>query len=245
MKIGKIFSKKKTKSSQSSAKSKLSISDDKRKVIEANEKVIEALKPALELKKQNDDISIGLPNACMVTISKHLKPSSRIFHWVLGKYIVPELEEMDSQEIRTMLDDYEKRGTVDRIGSIVLSGDTFELWKAEYKKQNIKLYKEDTDYRKRRVVDEKLMQNRLNVMRRLKEQEDKRIADEEEKKKELLESEKKKKIDDYINYFKTLNKAQRKVELEWFKKKIVSSMTDTKEEAEELIHKLEIISLAD
>ena len=53
------------------------------------------------------------------------------------------------------------------------------------------------------------------------------------------------KIEEYFKFFKSLNKAQKQIELRWFKKKIISKITKDEEEGEELVHELELIALED
>ena len=60
-----------------------------------------------------------------------------------------------------------------------------------------------------------------------------------------LNTDKETKIEEYLEYFKSLNKAQKQIELKWFKKKIISKITKDEEEAEEIIHELELLALED
>lgn len=244
--------KKQEQTENSSGRDKLKVSDEEKNKIETEQKDIELSKPEVIRRSRAFSTIYLAYNNVLKMVSKYLKDDPEIFDWVISSYIAPELGKLSESDLSEINSKMSTGVILDHIGSISLNKETFSEWGKKYKEESIlrQIEHEKAENLIKKDLERKLGEAKhRREIERLAAEEEKRRKDEEEIKqiKLLKEKEQKRlnKIEEYKEYFKNLNKAQQKAELDWFKKKLVEKYTTSEDEADDLVHQLEMISLAD
>ena len=161
------------------------------------------------------------------TLSLFIKNSEEI-KWIADKKIDPILLDMPHKRLEVVRQDFVSDGKITNIGPYAIDKKQLYSWHKDY--LNAKAQKKYEEEQASIEANEK-----IKAKRKI-EAEKERIANREK-------TEKNQKWLEYKEQFGKYNKAQKKAELEWFKKKLVDGFTANQDEKDLFIHELEMIML--
>lgn len=195
----------------------------------------EQKKKAEQLKKQEEQdekelkIYLDVYKFANATLSLFIKSDEEI-KWIADNKIDPILLDMPPKRLEVVRQNFVNNGKITNIGPYSLDKKQLYAWHKDY--LNAKARKKYEDEQASIEANEKIKAKRKIEAER------ERIANREK-------NDKNKKWLEYKEQFKKYNKAQKKSELEWFKKKLADNFTDSQNEKDLYIHELEMIMLGD
>ncbi len=190
---------------------------------------------AMEQRKQREredyeqKLFLDIEKTVEKTISTHFK-DKKALEWVMINEVDPILNDLPIKRLEAIKQEYEENHMITNIGPFILDKKQLRLWHGSYQKAKARMKLEEQQALARK-------QEAVKARRKI-EAEKARIA-------KLEKAEKDQKWSNYVEQFRKYNKAQKKSELEWFKKKLVSTYSKNPDEQELYIHELEMIMLED